>query len=608
MPAIARAFPQTSSGRPEALNYHVIYSYILQHRFGHLVKTTFILLYLFFLAVRFRHGWIKAMLPFHALAMTFAVFCLFVVRKARLHVDIQCSPSLALQIWQRLCRRYFLAIVLVYCISSYIFVRFYCNEFSGLDIYLLKKELELARVNERRTVLYFLAFFDGSFIAVIHCLADFDLIRLPEVKTDPMTRVIAAITPSVLCAFLGSFFSLILGTISYWLLRTPIWRTWLGLRRWLASWSKNTDLYRSNIPGPFPFPVVHELLMSFMLFFIFFMANEMFSIYMSRGAIHRGKPISEKSSDPNGTLISGLKSYKRNFSRRTAYQELSYLARNSSKRRDSIYKDIEKPTIWSQICGECLNVILEMRKPFELENPNVANPLTSKTFAHITSSPTDGTIQKSPTIKTRRENIFVSSKGKLSASSIERKLVSSSQDPKAVQSSTVVGWFSELQATVYQGYEALCSYVVIFLSTGLGFPFRRTIQRKTMILAANKYMFFDAVEGLSQLVCFSITEDLYGTVQYDISRILTEYNNTLTIFELFMDSPPLDWTDVENKQYIVKGHNYDRLIPLPEVQDLYESVYLGLDRIVGTFKPHLAGMGLTADVLQRCRSMEDADD
>lgn len=41
----------------------------------------------------------------------------------------------------------------------------------------------------------------------------------------------------------------------------------------------------------------------------------MFTIYLCRGAIHRGKPFSSKSSDPNGTLITGLRADKKPFTK-----------------------------------------------------------------------------------------------------------------------------------------------------------------------------------------------------------------------------------------------------------------------------------------------------
>lgn len=88
--------------------------------------------------------------------------------------------------------------------------------------------------------------------------------------------------------------------------------------------------------------------------------NIAFNAHMSIGCLHKGKPISSLSSTPMETLATGLNS-KKQFTKLTAFQELSYRATSSDlSLRLPLYHTRHRNThIWPIILRESLLVIQE---------------------------------------------------------------------------------------------------------------------------------------------------------------------------------------------------------------------------------------------------------
>ncbi|GCE97918.1 hypothetical protein ZYGM_003884 [Zygosaccharomyces mellis] len=88
--------------------------------------------------------------------------------------------------------------------------------------------------------------------------------------------------------------------------------------------------------------------------------NIAFNAHMSIGCLHKGKPISSLSSTPMETLATGLSS-KKQFTKLTAFQELSYRATSSdlSLRLPLYHTRYRNTHIWPVILRESLLVIQE---------------------------------------------------------------------------------------------------------------------------------------------------------------------------------------------------------------------------------------------------------
>ncbi|KAK7204803.1 nucleoporin protein Ndc1-Nup [Myxozyma melibiosi] len=600
MAAGPRAFPQTSSGRADATHYHVLYSGVLQIRFAMLVKTTFFMIYFPNCVLTFfRYGWVWALIPFRAIVLTAGIFGIYVLRKARLHVDDRTPPSLLYQLKQRIFCKSYSRILIVYSFYVALFLFFYCREFSGLTVFAPKKAFELYRLNEKRVSLSVLALVDAAIFSAYYCWFDLDRIQLSNVKDDPMQEVLRSVVPSITLALKLSVLSILsFVTVIYPSVRSSVWIFSLNIARFFTKFNKEHELHRSNIMGPFPFPIFHWFLFTFLLFFSWRMANYMFNIYLARGSRHRGKLISEKSSDPNGSLITGLRSTKRLFTKRTAFQELAYIAQNDGRRRDNIYRDIEKPTIWSQICSECISVVTDMRNMFSLDKKAVAGKTNAPAASRPPIQPTPSSSPTPVTIKPRKDNIFVSSRASPVAS-VENRVLKSVQDPQAVQSTVVIGWLDQLQATAKAWFKAANAYREIFLKHPISIPFRWTIERKVARLASNKDMYSDAVTALSYFLDYSLAEDTYGTVQHDIPRIMNELEITMTALEKFQMNQPLEPSDTAAWLY---RESAGKPIDLPELNEIYDITEEGFLRIYQRFAEYLHDIPLTSNVKQRCQS------
>ncbi|CAR28096.1 hypothetical protein ZYGR_0N05860 [Zygosaccharomyces rouxii] len=102
------------------------------------------------------------------------------------------------------------------------------------------------------------------------------------------------------------------------------------------------------------------LLLAFWEFANLEFVNIAFNAHMSIGCLHKGKPISSLSSTPMETLATGLSS-KKQFTKLTAFQELSYRATSSdlSLRLPLYHTRYRNTHIWPVILRESLLVIQE---------------------------------------------------------------------------------------------------------------------------------------------------------------------------------------------------------------------------------------------------------
>ncbi|CAI4035449.1 hypothetical protein SMKI_13G0970 [Saccharomyces mikatae IFO 1815] len=102
------------------------------------------------------------------------------------------------------------------------------------------------------------------------------------------------------------------------------------------------------------------LIISYIIFITFEFINIAFDAHMSIGCLHKGKLISNLSSTPMETLLSGLSSDKP-FTKLTAYQELAYRATSlDPSLRAPIYHSKFRSSsgnTWSLILKECLTTI-----------------------------------------------------------------------------------------------------------------------------------------------------------------------------------------------------------------------------------------------------------
>ncbi|KAK9466893.1 nucleoporin protein Ndc1-Nup [Lipomyces arxii] len=596
MVAIVRSLPLAAAGRPEPVHYQVYYSSVMQVRFGHLSKlTVFAVFVLNALVSLLQRSILRIFAPITVGLGFAALFFVYGIRKARLHVENTVKSSLATEIYSRLIHINFVRAFIVYGISCCLLAYIYYGKFTNLSIFLPKQEFELTKLNEKRIYLNSLSIFTFLIYITLHLAQDQDRIMLAKVKANPMSKVQKAFVPAIKKSALCAVATSICFVPVYMFFRGSIWRSSLSFARMF------TTLHRSSALGPFPIAPFHSLLLTFYLNFLWNIGNDLFTIYMSVGALHRGKCISSKSNDPNGTLISGLRVSKRRFARAAAFQELSYIASSDGRRRELIYIDTEKPTAWQQILTECLLVLQDLRTRFQTAQGS--KDAKQSKLKQTVPQPDPFTSPTPAPLKVRKENVFLS-RGTKPAGPVknEHRVLDSLQDPKATQSS----WVIEKLATGGSYFQIVKSkvavYAVTFLRSPLGVPFRCTVQRRVSMLINNPDLVSSAIFGLSNLVVNSMSEDTFGTVQRDIPRVLEELDKTLTVLEEFYEQPILHWSDVDNIERLQDGMNpmgEQDSIKLEEIDQISENLLEAFEGIYKKFNDYLSSMSVSADVYRR---------
>ncbi|KAK9478607.1 nucleoporin protein Ndc1-Nup [Lipomyces japonicus] len=605
MVSIARSIPSFTSNRPEATHYHVLLNSVTQLRFAYLVKMTFLWCWAIGGLLSLRRSTLLAIVPLLGAVLCAAILPIYIFRRGRMYPRVRPHASLFLEAYHKLISKSMLRGSIIYLFSSSIVTEVYCYQFSDLSYFLPKLEFELARLNEKRLYINSFSFFLAIVYAAIHVITNKDQVSLPRVKTNPMTRLKSSIQPVLLESAKQSAASSLVFVLVYAIVRPRVWHTSVYFARIVKK------LYRSSAyGGSFPFTPIHSLALAFTLFFIWNMANRLFLIYVTIGALYRGKGISEKSSDRNSTLISGLKSSKRAFTRRVAFQELNYIAHNNSTRRVTIFQDIAQPSAWQQIMVECLSLLVDLQTKFNLKPDHLKTAAATATTAATTATkgasttalpvPVSGSPAPAP-MKVRKENIFLTPAG--NKTSPGRKLIEGLQDHNAEQSAKTIKQIEQIQSTYSQLFDYVqTKYALEFLRTRFGLPFRCTIQRQVAYLLADQDQISEGVSALTELVRYSLTEDTYGTVQRDIPRVLSELDKTITLLDEYLRSPPLHWSDVTNRTKLVKGVNPVGIggIELDELEIVVDNLTEGFDLIARTFEKYLTNMSLTPEVYKRC--------
>ncbi len=156
--------------------------------------------------------------------------------------------------------------------------------------------------------------------AAIHLYYDYDRIELaasvpdqkPGLKAgnarSPSTKVKEAIPRMVQKSIFRAGVITVAGTIFYALF----------LRQTVYSWAFSVvrSLYSlANVTRPSRFPGLADLMgrftvESFLLIYLWEFSNVAFSAYVAQEPMKKGRPLTDDSKDPNGSLLLGLKSRK----------------------------------------------------------------------------------------------------------------------------------------------------------------------------------------------------------------------------------------------------------------------------------------------------------
>ncbi|KAF6816806.1 nuclear envelope protein [Colletotrichum sojae] len=337
----------------------------------------------------------------------------------------------------------------------------------------------------------------------------------------------------------------------------------------------------------------------FLLYSIWKTANHAFSTFMVKEPLKNGKPLTSESKDPNGSLLSGLKSKKSQI-RCFALWELAYIARNDPARRKAIYEDIDRKdgSTWSQIHLLCLDVVKSMEKRIDDYGKPVAvppQPAAPEEIRNRSSVPLkeDAIFQSKPANKTMRGEVekALSSVGRhpghspvsqLSPSAKKmlrgaRDKVLSKEQQEALSSPQIKSQFQTWALKVVS-------------SEPCGRVFRQDFRKRlTAVILGTPYselsQYVNATEVLSLFLVNSLQEDKFGNVHRDVANVIRAFTTIIAKIEAFKANFPIHWTDIEQKK------------DTPEVDAVIDALKTGLAQVVAEFEPYSSDLRLSrADI------------
>jgi nucleoporin NDC1 len=486
---------------------------------------------------------------------------------------------------------------------------------------------ERARLNERAIAFRTLFVLLGIVQSFAHLFSDRDKVPSPtrKVKVDPKAapsintvdspvNVLRAAVPPIITRLawtavlfpVGGFFLYIITP-----LRSIAWCISFDTLRFLYLLPvKQRNHYTGFSPiVPFFWAVLSE---TALLVLLWEFTNAAFSAYISQPPLRRDEPLTSddkkaKAKDPNGSLITGLKS-KKEFARSSAFYELLLITIRFPDRRKSIYSELDRVggNSWSQISRLCLAQIQGITTRIDgfntAANPTPPPSAEIKTRALIAPPlKTDNVFADQPlpmgtpartgewakSVAARYGNSPGAEPAKDFVKYAGRKLLTDRQREALAQQPQAV----EKRA------EGLLDAVVRSFA---GWPFRHSFDRKvTGIICGTPYsqagIIADATDSLTRLVVESLKEDVYGQVSGDVVSIIRVYMSTLKAIQGFLQTMKPHWTDVEFSEA--------RRSQAKEVNDVVGALRDGLGAMLGAFGEYLPTMGLSGSEVREIKTL-----
>lgn len=143
------------------------------------------------------------------------------------------------------------------------------------------------------------------------------------------------------------------------------------------------------------------------------------------------------------------------------------------------------------------------------------------------------------------------------------------------------------------------AYLMRFLRTPAGYPFRRTFKRRILtVILGSPYgelnPIIDSINTLSALAQASLTEDPYGQVAKDVPLLIRAFVSTVTTTENFVNGLQPHWTDVEFK-------DTDRKID--EVGLIVTALKSGLQSMVTVFGQYAVELGMAKAEIETAKKI-----
>lgn len=347
---------------------------------------------------------------------------------------------------------------------------------------------------------------------------------------------------------------------------------------------------------------------SFILLGLWQFSNLIFSLYMMQAPVKNGRPLTDASVDPNGSLLKGLTA-KKQLPKNFAMLELLYIGRDFADRRRAIFSDIDRPngSTWSQVMHLCLSEIQAVNtRVSEFQAQPQQQPQIQQSSNQMSTLPSiTPPLRQEPVINApsppanRREKLksAVGSFAKSLGDSPQSRSPSAKQYLETARSKLLT---QEQQQTLsIEGIKTEANpYLQQVLRTPIGWPLRQTFERRvSSVILAEPYstieILLNSIEGLSMLAVGSLKEDSYGKVAQDVPLIIRAYISTQDTIRSFVHNTTPHWTDIK-----FKGERR-----IADVEAIEEELRLGIGRMIENFGAYSGELGLSVDEIKNARAI-----
>lgn len=567
-----------------------------------------------------------------------SVLSVFIVRLANLHVGERNTTSGVETLYQQLTAARTYNTLWWYLVSAFVFGEVYIWS-RGNDANLgwidQGRPYERPRLNENPIVLRCLYMYLAVVQTCVHLYSERDTVSLLKVEennkqgseegtqpvrpTDKLTQTLPAVAQQ-------SFKLMILGLVTI----MPIYL--LFLRRTAWSWTYFfgriffRDLPKNATPAGFvnlPTLIWQSGTSCFMMMFLWEISNAVFTVYVAQPPLKKDNPLTSeikdnagsyvtKSQDPNGSLLNGLKS-KKEVPKTFAFWELYLICTQFNARRKTIFNEVDRKTgsTWVQMSTACLGEIEAIRErirvsqdPVEGRAKMAAEELARKQQEHLIGHPQTEPLGL-PSIANRgvqdgevfakQSSSFAQNVGNFARSVGQSPNAHNPLTPRARRAlewgtDRVLSKEQQAQLSKQALGKETNAYVLSFLQTPVGEPFRKTFARLANavifgIPRSNRVNIIHAIRSLTSLVIASLKEDDYGQAAKDVPAIIRTYTATIGDIQKFLAVLEPSWTDVE--------FNARKSRQVREISEVVQELRNGLEQMLLAFGEYATSLGLT---------------
>lgn len=587
-----------------------------------------------------------------ALLLFMPCLMVFIVRLANMHIGQRTSSSPAQVLYGKLVGAKALAstlnTVFWYWGSAFLFGETYIwSRASTAELVMVDvgdPNWVRPRLNENPIVLRCMFSTLAVAQSVLHFWRDYDRVRIGEDEKEDTSAVsyargmptpvreLAARAKTIVAR------SVNLTIIAICIFPPTIYYTILRRFAWRVTYSFASIFYSDLPSNAAPSGVQHLTLLvpqalfsSFMLVLLWEVSNATFDVFTSQPPLRKGQTLTSqvqdangvilhKSKDPNGSLLTGLKS-KKEVNKAFALWELFLITTQYEVRRKTIFTEVDRSTgsTWSQICKHCLDEVKSVQGRINLANqpaehqkkqdeqniraqqpPVMPHAQVDTGLQRIADRQVinDGDLQ-SPS----RKPDFYNTVGNLARSMGQQP---GAHNPILPRAQKAIEW-SKDQVLPQEYQERLrpqhlerqaSGKLVELLRMPIGIPFRQTFAKKVNAVifgspSSQKTTIVHAAKSLSQLAVLSLKEDDYGQAQKDIANITRTFTSTIVAIERYVQEVQPHWTDVEFLQ--------ERDRNIAAVEELLDVLKTGLEQILLAFGEYAETLSLSKKEVREAR-------